>query len=104
LGRKEPILDLVTKGCDEEIAEEGMVETRSNEDGGGICMVVGIEMIEEVMGEVAASGSPKLESDSRVGEMGADTEILGGETTGIIGRERLIKKGESPAAWSLDGS
>jgi hypothetical protein len=135
LGRREPVLDLVTIGCDEETTEEGRVETRSNEDGGGIFMAVGTEMIGEVMGEAATSGSPGVESDGIgiwmvvgtemlgevtgeadasgspgaesegwAGEMGTDIEILGGKTADIIGREGLIKKGESPATWSLDGS
>jgi hypothetical protein len=130
LGRREPVLDRVTIGCDEEIVEEGRVETRSNEDGEGICIAGGFEMIGEVtreaasgspgaesegwagaagtemIGEVtgeAASGRPGAESEGWAGEMGADTETLEGETAGIIGREKLIKKGESPVAWSLDG-
>ncbi len=102
MGRREPVLDRVTIGCDEEIVEEGRVETRSNEDGEGICIAGGFEMIGEVTRE-AASGSPGAESEGWAGEMGADTETLEGETAGIIGREKLIKKGESPAAWSLDG-
>jgi len=113
LGRKDPVLDLVIIGCEDEISEVTWLGTRSKKDvigiGEGIAeleigVAVGIWSEWEGCGVAAASETIGAEFKGCEEQVVPAVELGRVGAAVVIATRRLIKKGESPAALSLDGS